>query len=213
VEVSGIEPPTSSLRTMRSSQLSYTTAQGEHIRHESSRFRLRVTFLLADTCIVLTKNRLVTHSHRPSNRGRKNSSATRCARAVALAFALVLLFAACTPEQQHTMDLVNANRTEAGVVTLLPRSDAIAKAQAWAEHMAAQGAISHSSVADGMIDDWKMLGENVGVGPSMDAVEAAFMASPVHRSNILDPRFNSLGTGVAVGADGRTYVVQVFAQY
>jgi uncharacterized protein YkwD len=130
-----------------------------------------------------------------------------------LLLVLVLLLAACTPEQQHTIDLVNASRSTAGLPTLLPRGDAIDKAQAWAEHMAANGAIGHSDLPAGMINDWKALGENVGVGPSIDAVQEAFLASPAHRANILDPRYNSLGTGVAVGADGRTYVVQVFAQY
>ena len=58
-----------------------------------------------------------------------------------------------------------------------------------------------------------MLGENVGHGPSVAAIEQAFMNSPGHRANILNPEFNWAGTGVSVAADGTVYLVQVFARY
>jgi uncharacterized protein YkwD len=58
-----------------------------------------------------------------------------------------------------------------------------------------------------------MLGENVGSGPSVEAIQAAFMNSPGHRANILNPEFNWAGAGVAVAGNGTVYVVQVFGKY
>jgi uncharacterized protein YkwD len=60
---------------------------------------------------------------------------------------------------------------------------------------------------------WTKLGENVGRGPSIDAVYDGFLQSPAHRANLLDSAFNWVGTGTAVAADGTVYVVQVFARY
>ena len=50
-------------------------------------------------------------------------------------------------------------------------------------------------------------------GPSVDAIEQAFMNSPGHRANILNPEFNWAGTGVSVSGNGTVYLVQVFAKY
>jgi uncharacterized protein YkwD len=73
-------------------------------------------------------------------------------------------------------------------------------------------------LADGVSPGWRKLGENIGYGPSIDAVQATYMASPPHRANILDPQFNRIGTGYATGrcpgsSATCTYTVQDFAEY
>ncbi len=132
---------------------------------------------------------------------------------VAAAALLVLTLSACTPQQSDTIDRVNATRAEQGLPKLLAHVSLLNKAQAWAEHLAATGTLEHSKLSDGVTGDWKALGENVGYGPSLEAVHKAFLGSAAHRQNIVDPRFNWVGTGVAVGKNGTVYVVQVFAQY
>jgi uncharacterized protein YkwD len=132
---------------------------------------------------------------------------------VAVVAALVLLFTACTPEQQMAHDHINNNRANAGVPNLLPHGDLIVKAQAWAENLAARGVIEHSHLSDGAPAGWQMLAENVGRGPSQLAVMEQFLVSPAHRANMLNPDFTHVGTGVAYGADGMVYVVEVFARY
>jgi hypothetical protein len=143
------------------------------------------------------------------------SRAPRTLRLGGLAVALVCLLAlaGCTPEQTATYDRINRIRTEQGLPTLLPSPHAMAKAQAWAEHLAAVGHLEHSDLWDGMPEGGVALGENVGMGGDLDAISAAFMNSPKHRANLLDPRWNWVGTGVATGANGLLYVVQVFATY
>lgn len=43
---------------------------------------------------------------------------------------------------------------------------------------------------------WSIAGENVGMGPTMDALHRAFMLSAPHRRNNLDKRFHRVGVGV-----------------
>ena len=57
--------------------------------------------------------------------------------------------------------------------------------------------------------DWNILGENVGVGPSISSLHNAFMASPGHRANNLDKRFRKVGVGV-VTKNGRIWITVIF---
>ena len=56
---------------------------------------------------------------------------------------------------------------------------------------------------------WAMGGENVGVGSSIDGLEAAFMASKLHRENILRPQFDHAAIGI-VRVDGRLWMTVIF---
>ncbi len=55
-------------------------------------------------------------------------------------------------------------------------------------------------------------GENVAHAGSAALAQRALWASPSHRENLLFPRFNALGIGVAPDADGTLWVCQVFAR-
>lgn len=105
---------------------------------------------------------------------------------------------------------VNAERTARGLRPLVPSGTLIAKAQGWAERMAASGAARHSNLAEGAGNDWRVLGENVGAAASIGEMHGMFMDSPNHRASILDGRYDRFGVGVAE-AGGRYFVVQVFA--
>jgi len=105
----------------------------------------------------------------------------------------------------------NALRSSKGLPTLSVNGTLSAKARAWAEHMAAVGAISHSNLPDGAPSEWHRLGENVGRGPSVDAIHNALVASPEHYANLTDPGFQSIGVGV-VNANGTIFVSEVFME-
>jgi hypothetical protein len=149
----------------------------------------------------------------PSGSARRTPRRGRARRLVVLVLAsvLVLGLAACTPDQGEAYDLINATRRAHGLGELQWNGQLGDKAQAWAEHMARQGRISHSNLADGAPSGWRALGENVGVGGSIGAVHTAYMNSPGHRANIVNPRWTHVGTGVA-RSGGRVYTVQVFMQ-
>lgn len=129
----------------------------------------------------------------------------------ALAIAAVSLAACMNSQQQVAFDLVNGARSDAGLPALTLDPIAQAKAQGWAEHLAASGSLGHSDLTDGMDGGWRRLAENVGYGSSIDEIQQRFMQSSAHRQNVLDGRFTHLGVGVARGG-GHTYVVLVFVQ-
>jgi uncharacterized protein YkwD len=127
--------------------------------------------------------------------------------------ALAILLSACTPEQLDAFQRLNAERQANGLAAVNPQEALMTKAQVWADYLASIGSLQHSNVAEGAAPGWWILGENVGSGPSVEAVQAAFMNSPGHRANILNPEFNWAGAGVAVSGNGTVFVVQVFGKY
>lgn len=78
--------------------------------------------------------------------------------------------------------------------------------------MAARRSIYHNSSLTSEVRGWRAIGENVGRGDSASQVHGAFMGSGVHRTHILDRRYNQIGTGAVRGGDGLLYVAEVFAQ-
>lgn len=73
--------------------------------------------------------------------------------------------------------------------------------------MARAGKIYHSNLSsvDSRIAGWRVLGENVGMGPDIRVLNQAFMNSPGHRANLLCKCFSRIGVGVV--QSGRTYFV------
>jgi uncharacterized protein YkwD len=130
----------------------------------------------------------------------------------ALVVALAVVASGCTKntEAWNTAVLVNQSRHAAGVRDVHIDEVLVAKAQAWAEHMAATGTVSHSSLTHGVGDDWRVLGENVGWARSVEEMHSLFLDSPAHRRTMLDGRYDRVGVGVAV-VDGRFYTAQVYA--
>ena len=53
-------------------------------------------------------------------------------------------------------------------------------------------------------------GENLAINSSVATAEQAFMNSPGHRANILNPHYTQVGVGVRQSANGSVYVVQEF---
>lgn len=137
--------------------------------------------------------------------------------ALAGVVALAISVAACMPAEERTfLDRTNALRASAGVPALMEHDTLTAKAEDWAQHMAATGRLAHSDITAGLGDlDWRALGENVGVswptGDTLQSIQDAFASSPVHRANLLNGTYNKMGVGVATSPDGRVWVVEVFA--
>jgi uncharacterized protein YkwD len=106
---------------------------------------------------------------------------------------------------------VNAARAEAGVAALATDPALVSLAQAHSARMEAAGTIFHNTDLPAMVpSDWQSVGENVGMGGGCDGIAQAFLRSPEHRANILDPAYNHLGVGVAIGHDGTVYVTEDF---
>jgi uncharacterized protein YkwD len=135
------------------------------------------------------------------------------------------------PEESTAFNAINADRAAYGVGALGEHGALVEKAQRWASQLAgasggrcSMATLVHSDLRDGAPDGWRRLGENVGcrIAPGDMAshvapLEAAFMASPHHKENILNGAFNKGGVGIsgvpAAGNPGMIaiYEVQEFA--
>jgi uncharacterized protein YkwD len=76
--------------------------------------------------------------------------------------------------------------------------------------MARKGKLWHNDISSAT-DHWVWLGQNVGVGSSVAALQQAFMDSPPHRANILRRKANLFGVGTYI-SQGRVWVTVNFEQ-
>ena len=110
---------------------------------------------------------------------------------------------------------VNATRASVGLAPLAVDAQLTSLARGWAGQMrdgvcGAGNNICHAgSLSSGVSHQWTKLGENVGTGPSVGDVMPAFIASPSHYANIVDPSFTHIGVGV-VWDGGRLYTTHRF---
>jgi hypothetical protein len=107
---------------------------------------------------------------------------------------------------------LNAARAEAGLEPLRRDDGLVAAARGWARWMGERRDLRHADdIVTGAPADWTKAGENVGRGGTVDAVWEAFMASPSHAANVLDPAFTRIGVGVVRTSDGVLYTAHRFA--
>lgn len=110
---------------------------------------------------------------------------------------------------------VNATRASVGLPALQPDVQLTNLARGWAGSMrdgvCGEGVfICHASpISAGVTHPWAKLGENVGTGPDVGSVMQAFIASPGHYANVVDPEFTHIGVGV-VWDGNRMYTTHRF---
>jgi hypothetical protein len=106
---------------------------------------------------------------------------------------------------------INNLRSGLGLGGLTESGELDRIAQAWTEQMAAAGTISHNpNLGSQVSGGWTLLGENVGVGYDVLGLMTAFINSPHHYENLVDPAFNLVGIGEVVLPDGRMFTTHVF---
>jgi uncharacterized protein YkwD len=115
--------------------------------------------------------------------------------------------------RRHMLALTNSDR-ERYERRELAFADHLARyAKAHSQAMANDGYIYHSTgdqlrrALDGY--DWELGGENVGVGGSLESLEEAFMASELHRQNILRRVYEHAAVGI-VRADDQIWITVIF---
>ncbi|HEX2850031.1 MAG TPA: CAP domain-containing protein [Acidimicrobiales bacterium] len=108
---------------------------------------------------------------------------------------------------------INDLRAGKGLRPLEVHPELVTVARAWAAKMAAADRISHNpNLTTEVTADWQKLGENVGVGMTVDALHDAFVASPAHYRNLVDADFAYIGVGVVIGRDGAIFTAHEFMQ-
>lgn len=105
---------------------------------------------------------------------------------------------------------INELRASRGLGALSVDGELTAQANQWAATMANAGRIFHASdLSVGITANWSKLGENVGVGGDTSSLFQAFVNSPTHYANLVDPAYSRVGVGV-VHAGGRMYTAHRF---
>ena len=98
-----------------------------------------------------------------------------------------------------------------GLPSLAVADDLVAVARRHSVRMADAADLHHNPDLATEVTGWQKVGENVGRGPRVEPIHDAFMNSPGHRENILDPDWTEIGIGVEV-RDGTVWVTEVFRE-
>jgi hypothetical protein len=115
-------------------------------------------------------------------------------------------------ESSQFVAAINQLRASKGLGQLTVDSNLSSIAQNWAVNMGSQDSIFHrSDLSEGVTIDWTRLGENVGEGPTVNDLMNAFINSPHHYENLVDPRFTRIGVGTVRNPDGMMYTAHEFA--
>lgn len=119
---------------------------------------------------------------------------------------------------QKAVLLLNADRRNAGLEPLKANLKLSKLAADYANDMKNRRFFSHVDpdgkdpfdrmAAVGI--DFPNAGENIALSPDVESAHKMLMDSPLHRENLLNPKFTEVGTGVRSDARGGFYLVQEF---
>ena len=128
-----------------------------------------------------------------------------------------------TSLEEQAFALVNAERRKQGLSALemdlamlyLAREHSANMARYnFFSHVGADGKTADARANEAGITDWRSIGENIAYNQNIkNSVEFAvqcWMNSPHHKDNLLDKKWRRAGIGIAVAADGKFYITQVF---
>jgi uncharacterized protein YkwD len=144
-------------------------------------------------------------NHRPVRRpAPKPSVPAQCPKAKAPATSSSL-----STMRAAVVCLVNQQRMQHGLPALATSHQLNRSAQGWTTAMVQSGRFTHgpgdafASRISAAGYNWQTAGENIATGfPTPRSVVSAWMASPDHCRNILDPSFRDVGTGETGSAVG-----------
>lgn len=153
--------------------------------------------------------------------GKRISARTRQLWSALLLVGLGLPIAQAQPQDSahRIFDLTNQDRAARGLAPLRWNDALAAAAQAHAQRMVRAGALSHRFPDEPDLmtraahagAHFQAIAENVALGPNPEGIEEEWMHSTPHRTNILDPKMNALGVGVAERG-GTVYAVEDFSE-
>ena len=125
---------------------------------------------------------------------------------------------ALSPQEQKAVMLLNEDRREAGLAPLKVNVRLSKLAADYALDMSRRRFFDHVDpdgkdpfdrmAAIGI--DYPNEGENIALCPDVEIAHRRLMDSPLHRENILNPKFTEIGIGVRPDVRGGVYLVQEF---
>jgi uncharacterized protein YkwD len=138
---------------------------------------------------------------------------------VAIAYVHAHAPVAISAEASALFASVNAERLRHGLSRLLPDSGLEKLALDKARDMAVYGYFGHTDPQGVTFEErvrasgvaFQYAAENLAFDQDAEHAHAAFMHSPEHRANVLDPQQKRLGIAVITVGDGETFFVEEFA--
>ena len=118
--------------------------------------------------------------------------------------------AAVTTREAKLLTKINNARAAHGLRPLRLSGELSTTARQHSRQMGSATTLFHTA-SFASICCWSAIAENVGMGYSVRELHRAFMHSPAHRANILDPRMRVVGVGL-VSAGGRLWVTELFTR-
>ena len=116
-------------------------------------------------------------------------------------------------DEAQFIALINELRTGLGLQPLAPHPELHSGAEIWTAVLANKGELSHApDLSAGVTVNWAKLGENVGVASAGQTQQLfdAFVASPTHYDNLVDPDFAFVGVAVLYDDTGRMWTTHRF---
>ena len=175
---------------------SHSTPTGRHPRLPRAALAV-LTVIAASLLAVVPAATATTASQKHRNRHPAAPAASACAGAtapVASSSAAVL--------RSAVVCLINQQRAQHHLPPLQASPLLNRSAQGWTNVMVSSDQFTHGTNFASRISavgyDWRMAGENIATGyDTPRAVVRAWMASPGHCENILDPSYRNVGTGLS----------------
>jgi len=110
---------------------------------------------------------------------------------------------------------VNYERVRRGIAPVGDLGGLNNLARGWSGYMDGLGALTHDTMlmtgVRWVLPGSPSAGEIVGMAYTVEQVHDAWMASPVHRSIMLNPAYRWVGVGVSIGPGGSIWVTERFA--
>lgn len=155
-----------------------------------------------------------------SNKGDSNNSSTSTKTTVpnSSSGSTTETTARLTADEQRAFNLINADRVANGLSPLKLNLAVSTVAGRHAQDEINRNFFAHNN-PDGLspFDRLRAAGipfsyaaENLAINQDVTTAEKAFMNSPGHRANILNPNYTEVGIGVRYNSQGSVYVVQNF---
>jgi uncharacterized protein YkwD len=121
-------------------------------------------------------------------------------------------------DELRLLTLLNKEREKAGLSKLQWDTHLAESARLHTQKMVEHQDLSHQFSGEPSLGErvgatdlrFNSVAENVALAPTIDEIHQGLMNSPPHRANILNPKYNSVGFGIALSHDG-LYVTQNFA--
>jgi hypothetical protein len=121
--------------------------------------------------------------------------------------------------EQYLLSMANSERVQRNIQPLAWDPHLAAAAQQHAVRMAQQNAISHQFPGEPTLESrtatagarFSLVAENVAIAPTPQVLHTAWMNSPGHRANLLEPHENSVGIAV-IQSNGELFAVEDFSE-